>query len=98
MVAVPAVIVVDSSTAAVPVAGIKLATFVTGSDPAVSFVRRPAPIALMPAVAMSHWIPIPVHPEVARPRCDRSHAHHARGWWRPDPYSQGHLAHSKPRS
>jgi len=63
MVAVPSVIVLESTPAAVPVAVIEQSAFITRPDPTRALIRRPAPVTLVPSIVVPYRIPIPVHPK-----------------------------------
>jgi hypothetical protein len=81
---IPAVIVFNTATVSFPVTHIVSLAIVVRCDPASSLVRWSGPIAHMPLVMLSHWIPITVHPHAFRFRlCGENHGH-SRWWWRPN--------------
>ena len=82
VVMVPAVVVFEAAAVAVPVAHeITLAVMMRG-DPAGARVGRLRPIAGVPLVVVTYWIPVAFDPDVALGRGRRWRRDHPRGWWR----------------
>lgn len=95
---VPAMIMLEPPVVTIPVAGIKLATLVPGSDPRRAVIWRPGPISSVPPIPMTYRIPIPVYPIIIRVRRNGANTHHAGTWWRPNPNSKGYLSAVSRRS
>jgi hypothetical protein len=62
VIVIPSVVVFYAAAVAFPVTGVKAFTIVARADPAGSSVRRPRPVALMPAVVAADGIPITADP------------------------------------
>jgi len=71
MVAIPAVVVIETTAAAFPVATVVAATFMARTDPAGADIGRASPVSAMPAVVMPDGIPIAVNPNIIGPRAHR---------------------------
>jgi hypothetical protein len=91
-IAIPAVVVLDPSVVAFPIAFKKRSTFVPWCYPARTGIRTPRPIAFMPLVAVAFWIPIAVYPEIIRTWYGRANPLHTGcgGWSNAN--SKGHLS------
>jgi hypothetical protein len=91
-VAVPAMVVFEAASVALPVALKEPLSIMAWRYPACTAIRRTSPISGMPSVAISHWVPVPFHPSESRTW--------SRGWGyinprrrrRADPNSDGDLA------
>jgi len=59
---VPFVIVFEATVWTVPIAGVEVAAFMTGSNPSSAAVRRPSPVTFMPAVVPGDGIPVSADP------------------------------------
>jgi hypothetical protein len=64
VIAIPAMVVHDSSVVAIPVAFKKHSTFISRPDPVRACVWWPRPVPFMPLVTITFWIPIAVYPEI----------------------------------
>ena len=90
--AVPAVIMLEAPTISVPVTVVVPAPFPTRSDPGCAAVRRQGPITPVPNVTAINYIPIAVHPDIARARSYWPDAQHTRRRWSADSDSDGYLS------
>ena len=79
--AVPGMFVAHPAMLAFPVTLVPLATLMVGYDPVRAGVRRPRPIAFMPAVMSVYGIPVAFHPHIIRPGCGRTNLQNS-GWRR----------------
>jgi len=59
---IPMMIMLNSTTVSVPITRKELLSIVAWCYPIGSFVWRPSPVAVMPPVMPSYWIPIPFYP------------------------------------
>ena len=59
---IPMMIMLNSTAVSAPITRKKLLSFVVWCYPIGSFVWRPSPVAVVPSVMPSYWIPIPFHP------------------------------------
>jgi len=59
---IPMMIMLNSTTVSVPITRKELLSIVVRCYPIGSFVWRPSPIAVVPSVMPSYWIPIPFYP------------------------------------
>ncbi len=62
VVAIPSMIVIETSVRSIPIARVELSTFVTRTNPACAFIGRPAPIAFVPTIVATGRIPIAIDP------------------------------------
>jgi len=90
--AVPAVIVLESSSVAVPVAGEESFSIMMRHNPACARIGRKRPISGMPAVTPAVYKPIAIDPDEVRARSGRQNSNHARWWVRTDPNANRDLA------
>ena len=88
---VPMMIMFNSTAVSVPVTHKELLPIVMRRYPIGSLIRRLSPVALMPFVMPSYWIPIPLHPYELRSWWRRLNVNHARRRWRSDHYSNRNL-------
>ena len=79
---VPTMIVLYAATFAFPIAVIEAFAIVARPDPAGAFIRRPGPVALMPAVMAANGIPVTANPDELRSGLSGKHCNHARRRWR----------------
>jgi hypothetical protein len=86
---VPAMIVFDTTPAAFPIACEEPLTIVTGPYPYRAWKRWPTPIALVPLVMVSDWIPVALYPNPLRAGTGRRDSNHPWGWWRADSDTDG---------
>jgi len=91
---IPAVVVLKSSSVAIPVPRVELSSLITGTNPNGSFIRRPAPITGMPAVTSALGIPVAIDPYVSWTRRLRSDSHYARRRRRTDVNSYPYINRS----
>src|SRR5579862_3185214 len=90
-VVVRVVIVLNTAAITFPVACIVFLAIVVWTNPASPFVGRSSPVAFMPLIVISHWIPITLHPHELR-SWPFWHNHNHAGWrWRGDHDSNGNL-------
>jgi hypothetical protein len=59
---IPMMIMLNSAAVSAPITRKELLSFVVWCYPIGSFVRRSSPIAIVPPVMPSYWIPISFHP------------------------------------
>jgi hypothetical protein len=59
---IPIMIVFNSAAVSGPIAHKILVALMTRHHPIGALIWRPSPVALVPSVMPSHWIPIPLHP------------------------------------
>jgi hypothetical protein len=96
LIVIPAVIVFNAAAVSLPVPHIISVAVVVRCNPTSSFVRWSSPIALMPFVVFSHWIPITLYPHMSRIwHCGDNHSHPERRW-RPNHDSNGNLRFTYP--
>jgi hypothetical protein len=81
---VPMMVVVKTAARTVPIASVKAAAFMAGSDPTSASVGRTAPITFVPAVVSGDGIPIAADPHEIRCRLRRHDDNGARRRRRPD--------------
>jgi len=92
-VAIPTVIVLRLAAVGLPIPLIVLLRFIARADPNRSLIRRPRVVSVVPDVTISgRWIPVTVHPYVARSRVSWANAQHARRRRSPDPDPYGELS------
>jgi hypothetical protein len=92
MVAVPAMVVGDAASIAIPIA-LKIAgSIVVRFHPASAGVHGTCPIAAVPPIAVVHGVPIAIDPRVADARTTRLNPDYARRRRRSNPHSQGNLS------
>src|SRR6266699_2433447 len=85
---IPAMIVGNAAPFTLPVTLKEAFSVVSWAHPDGAGIRPSRPIALVPLVMISHWIPIAIKPKVFRTWSYRSDPHHP-GWRRrtdPNPY------------
>lgn len=88
---IPVVIVFNTAAISFPIPCVISFSVVPRCNPVSSLVGRSSPIALMPLVMVSHWIPITLHPQKFRAWAS-SHNHDGRGrGWRRNYDSNGNL-------
>ena len=81
---IPAVIVLETPVRPVPVTCVELLAIVVRPNPARACIGRLSPITFMPAVVLSHRIPIAFHPQEVRTGTNRVNANDMRWRWRSD--------------
>jgi len=86
------VIVLESSTIAIPVPIIEALAVVARRYPPCTSIGRSGPVSVVPTVTASHYIPVAVYPKEIRPRSYRPNPNHARRRWRADSDSNRNLA------
>jgi hypothetical protein len=91
MVMVRAVIVFHPAVFAFPIAVVEPLAVMMRPNPASAFIWRPAPIARMPLIVVSHRIPIAFKPNELRAGSVRHNTHHARRWRRANSDSNRNL-------
>src|SRR3974390_2096568 len=91
MLVVGVVVMYNTAVVSIPVARIITFAVVVWCNPASSLVRRSSPIALVPFVVISHWIPIAFHPHGCRFWPPGDNASHARRRRRPNHDANGNL-------
>ena len=62
MIVIPFMVMFDAAVIALPIAVIEALSIVARADPTCTFIRRPAPIAFMPAIVACNGIPIAANP------------------------------------
>lgn len=82
--AVPVMIVFNSAAVSRPVTDKELPSVVARCYPIRSLIRRPRPVAPMPSVVFSCWIPIPFHPNELLTWRWRLNVNDPRRRWRSD--------------
>lgn len=82
--AVPVMIVFNSAVVSCPVTDEELPSVVARCYPIRSLIRRPRPVAPMPSVVFSCWIPIPFHPNELLTWRWRLNVNDPRRRWRSD--------------
>src|SRR5215469_1577159 len=85
------VIVLNTAVLSGPVARIITVAVVVWRNPASTLVRRSSPVAFVPFVMMSHWIPVAIHPHAYRVRSCGNNDSHTRRRWCPDHDANGNL-------
>ena len=94
--AVPTVVMVSPAAVSFPITGVKLATLIARSNPARAAIRRPGPIAVVPAIAPSIGVPVAIDPHVVRAGRSRPSVYHP-GWRRgTDSDAYGKLSETRP--
>lgn len=80
VVAIPMMVVFETTMGAVPIAAVEAAAFMARADPMRPGIRRASPIAAMPDVVAVDWVPVAFNPDELRPWADRDDV--MAGWWR----------------
>jgi len=95
-VAIPPVIVLEPAALAIPIPPVELPSLITRPDPGRAGVWWPAPIPVMPFVAVSDGVPIAIHPKVIWPWGAWPGVNDAR--WRrwPDSHADRQLRKTRP--
>jgi hypothetical protein len=91
LVSVRVVIVVHPTVISVPVTRKELLSVVMRLYPASTLVWGASPIAGMPSVLLSHWVPIAVYPNEIGSRSLRLNSNHAGSRWRTNSDSNRNL-------
>src|SRR5579871_3236869 len=78
VVMIPMVVVFETAAIAVPVTCKILAAFMARPHPVGSLIRRPRPVARVPAVMPSIGIPVAIDPHKVGTRAPRNNTKHAR--------------------
>ena len=60
---IPFMVVFETTAWAIPITGIESLAIMAWADPMCAFIRRPAPIAFMPAIVSSDRIPVASNPD-----------------------------------
>src|ERR1700739_2411662 len=81
---IPFMVVFETTVWAIPITGIEPLAIMAWADPMRAFIRRPAPIAFMPAIVSSDRIPVAFDPEKIRTWSRRWGNYHSRRRWRTD--------------
>ena len=63
VIVVPFMVVFKTTVWAIPITGIEPLAIMARADPTGAFIRRPAPIAFMPAIVSSGGIPVAANPD-----------------------------------
>jgi hypothetical protein len=63
VIVVPFMVVFETTVRAIPITGIEPLAIMARADPTGAFIRRPAPIAFMPAIVSSGGIPVAANPD-----------------------------------
>jgi hypothetical protein len=75
------VIVLNTAAVSFPIPRIETFAVVVRCNPVRPLVRWPSPIAFMPLVVFSYWIPVTFHPYTFRSwPCGYDHGHSGRRW------------------
>ena len=90
-VAIPAMVVLEAAPVAIPVATVKVFTFITGRNPARAAVRGAGPIAVVPSITASVGKPVTVYPHILGAGTRRLDANHSRRWRRANSHSDRDL-------
>src|SRR5579872_5067218 len=98
VIAIPFMIVRDPAMFSFPIAVEPPFSVVVGTHPDRAGIGRPRPISIVPAVSTTDYVPIAVHPGIARPRGHRSDANHSRRWRRSNANSDRDLAEGSAHS
>ena len=77
-VAVPVMIVLETAAVAFPKSREELPAFITRPDPVGAGIGRTGPVSVMPPIASSFRIPIPVYPKIIWSGGSRPGANHTR--------------------
>jgi len=81
-IAIPVVLVFESSAIAFPIAVVIPSAFVAGTNPTCGCIRRTGPVSRMPPIVSAHRIPIAVNPHKFRPGTWGKNTNNAWGrWW-----------------
>ena len=91
VVAIPVMVVLHPAAISVPVTDEIALAIVMRSDPTSALIRRPRPIALVPFVMVSHWIPVALDPNKLGARSLRRYRNNARRWRSTNADSDGDL-------
>src|ERR1700730_7274861 len=89
-------VVLAPTTVAFPVAIKETLSIMARRHPKCPSVGWTGPVSCMPFIVISHWIPVPSHPDEFRSWGRWQNLDHTRGWWRSDPNSDGNLAEQRP--
>jgi hypothetical protein len=89
---VPAMIMFQPAVLAFPIAFVETLSIVMRPYPASSCVRGPSPIAFVPAVVPSYWVPITLYPDELRAGRRRQNTYDTSRRWRTNPDSNGDLS------
>jgi hypothetical protein len=84
VVMIPAVVVLESPSVAVPIAGVVAFAVMVGLNPARALIRRASPIAGVPSVMPTRRIPVAIDPYKIRSGASWNYGHHAGRRWRAD--------------
>jgi hypothetical protein len=63
VIVVPFMVVFETTVWTIPITGIEPLAIMARADPTRAFIRRPAPIAFMPAIVPSDGIPVAANPD-----------------------------------
>jgi len=91
LIAVPTMIVFEPAAIAIPVAGEEPLAIMMRCNPYGAGIRRLAPIAGMPFVMVTDWIPVAVNPNKLRAGSGRPYCNHTRRRRRADSDSHGEV-------
>ncbi len=88
---VPTMIVFEPAAIPAPVAVEVPFAIMTWGHPYRAGIRRPAPIAGMPFVMATDWIPVAIHPGIVRAGSWRPNRNHSWRWRRANSDSDGEV-------
>ena len=88
---VPTMIVFEAATIATPVASEEALAIMMRGHPCGAGIRRPAPVAGVPFVMATNWIPVAIHPNKLRTGSWRPNRNHTWRWGRADSDSYGEV-------
>jgi hypothetical protein len=92
MIVIPLVVVLDAAVRAFPVAVVEPFSIVARADPASAFIWWPAPIASVPPIVSSGWIPVAAYPDESRSGLCGDNGDNARCGWRANADSDRYLS------
>src|ERR1700680_2739092 len=90
-IAVPTMVVLEAAPIAIPVATVKVFTFIAGHYPARAAIRGARPIPVVPPITASVSKPVAVYPDIVGAGTRRLDANHSRRWGRTDSHSDRNL-------
>jgi hypothetical protein len=96
VVVVPTVIVFQTPAITIPVTREKGPAVMPRRDPTGSFVRRSSPVAFVPPVPASDWVPIAFYPHKSLCWSHGPDAYDSRSRWRTDLHRNRHLSAQRP--
>ena len=94
-VVIPMVVVLAAAALAIPIAFEKSLSIMMGRHPMRRFIRRTAPISIVPPISVSNRIPVAIDPKIIGSGTGRNHSHYTRRRRRSNSHSDRNLGKSR---